>query len=88
VVQQREEEVASLTEAVNLAVDRFYGGVSSYLEVTTTQNLLFPAELNLAAVRAQRTSAFINLYRALGGGWELPPPPEPAPVEPNAASPQ
>jgi len=88
VVQQREEEVASLTEAVNLAVDRFYGGVSSYLEVTTTQNLLFPAELNLAAVRAQRTTAFINLYRALGGGWELPPPPTPAPVEPKAASPQ
>ena len=88
VVQQREEEVASLTEAVNLAVDRFYGGVSSYLEVTTTQNLLFPAELNLAAVRAQRTTAFINLYRALGGGWQLPPPPTPAPVEPKAASPQ
>jgi multidrug efflux system outer membrane protein len=88
VVQQREEEVAALTEAVSLAVDRFYGGVSSYLEVTTTQNLLFPAELNLAAFRAQRTTAFINLYRALGGGWELPPPPTPAPVEPKAASPQ
>jgi outer membrane protein, multidrug efflux system len=88
VVQQREEEVTNLTEAVGLAVDRFYGGVSSYLEVTTTQNLLFPAELNLAAVRAQRTSAFISLYRALGGGWELPPPPTPAPVEPKAALPQ
>jgi len=56
--------------------------------VTTTQNLLFPAELNLTAVRAQRTTAFINLYRALGGGWQLPPPPTPAPVEPKAASPQ
>jgi multidrug efflux system outer membrane protein len=88
VVQQREEEVASLTEAVGLAVDRFYGGVASYLEVTTTQNLLFPAELNLAVVRAQRASAFINLYRALGGGWQLPPPPTPAPVEPKAAQPQ
>jgi len=88
IVLQREEEVASLTDAVNLALDRFYGGVSSYLEVTTTQNLLFPAELNLVAVRAQRTSAFINLYRALGGGWQLPPPPTPAPVEPKAAQPQ
>ena len=88
IVQQREEEVTNLTDAVNLASDRFYGGVSSYLEVTTTQNLLFPAELNLAAVRAQRTTAFINLYRALGGGWQLPPPPEPAPVEPKAAQPQ
>ncbi|HZX44004.1 MAG TPA: efflux transporter outer membrane subunit [Myxococcaceae bacterium] len=88
VLQQREEEVTNLTEAVALAVDRFYGGVSSYLEVTTTQNLLFPAELNLAAVRAQRTSAFINLYRALGGGWQVPPPPEAGPVEPTAAKPQ
>ena len=88
IVQQREEEVANLSDSVGLAVDRFYGGVSSYLEVTTTQNLLFPAELNLAAVRAQKTTAFINLYRALGGGWQLPPPPTPAPVEPKAASPQ
>ena len=86
VVQQREEEVANLTEAVGLAVDRFYGGVSSHLEVTTTQNLLFPAELNLAAVRAQRTTAFVNLYRALGEGWQLPPPPTPEPVEPTAAA--
>ena len=88
VVQQREEEVANLTEAVGLAVDRFYGGVSSYLEVTTTQNLLFPAELTLAAVRAQRTTAFVNLYRALGGGGQLPPPPKPEPDEPTAAPPQ
>jgi multidrug efflux system outer membrane protein len=88
IVHQREEEVANLSDSVGLAVDRFYGGVSSYLEVTTTQNLLFPAELNLAAVRAQRTTAFISLYRALGGGWQLPPPPTPAPVEPKAASPQ
>jgi multidrug efflux system outer membrane protein len=88
VVERREDEVNNLTEAVNLALDRFYGGVSSYLEVTTTQNLLFPAQLNLAAFRAQRTAAFVNLYRALGGGWELPPPPTPAPVEPKAAPPQ
>ena len=88
VIQQREEEVANLTESVGLAVDRFYGGVASYLEVTTTQNLLFPAELNLAAVRAQRTSAFISLYRALGGGWQLPPPPTPAPEQPAAPPPR
>jgi outer membrane protein, multidrug efflux system len=88
VVQQREEEVANLTESVGLAVDRFYGGVASYLEVTTTQNLLFPAELNLATFRAQRTAAFINLYRALGGGWQVPSPPTQEPVEPTAAPPQ
>ena len=72
IVQQRESQVANLTESLTLATDRFYGGVSNYLEVTTTQNLLFPAELTLAATRAQRTTAVINLYRALGGGWQVP----------------
>lgn len=88
ILQQREEQVASLTEALGLAVDRFYGGVSNYLEVTYTQNLLFPAELNLTTVRAQRTAAFITLYRALGGGWQLPPPETPTPVEPTADQPR
>jgi len=64
--------VTSLAEAVDLAIDRFEGGVSSYLEVTTNQNNLFPAQLNLAAVRAQRYLALISLYRALGGGWQVP----------------
>lgn len=88
IVQQREEEVVNLTDSVGLAEDRFFGGVASYLEVTTTQNLLFPAELDLASVRAQRTASFVNLYRALGGGWQLPPPATPPPVEPTASKPQ
>jgi outer membrane protein, multidrug efflux system len=84
VLEQRESQVASLGEAVDLAIDRFEGGVSSYLEVTTNQNSLFPAQLNLAAVRAQRYLALINLYRALGGGWQVPnaeaaPPPQSTP---------
>lgn len=87
IVQQREEEVTNLVDSVGLAEDRFFGGVSSYLEVTTTQNLLFPAELDLAAVRAQRTASFVNLYRALGGGWQLPPLAAPSPVEPTLNKP-
>ena len=88
IVEQREEQVTNLTDSVGLAEDRFFGGVSSYLEVTTTQNQLFPAELDLTAVRAQRTASFVNLYRALGGGWQLPPPATPAPVEPTADKPR
>jgi outer membrane protein, multidrug efflux system len=72
VLDQRESQVKSLTEAVDLAIDRYQGGISSYLEVTTNQNSLFPAQLNLAAVRAQRYLALISLYRGLGGGWQLP----------------
>ncbi len=88
IVEQREAQVTNLTEALGLAVDRFHGGVASYLEVTTTQNLLFPAELNLAAVHAQRTAAFIALYRALGGGWQLPEVPAPGVAGPPASPPR
>jgi outer membrane protein, multidrug efflux system len=85
VLVQRESQVSSLGQAVDLAIDRYEGGVSSYLEVTTNQNSLFPAQLNLAAVRAQRYLALINLYRALGGGWQVPkeeaaPPPASVPA--------
>jgi len=72
VLEQRTQQVKSLEEAVALAIDRYEGGVSSYLEVTTNQNVLFPAQLNLANVRAQRYVALITLYRALGGGWRVP----------------
>jgi outer membrane protein, multidrug efflux system len=86
VLVQRESQVSSLQQAVDLAIDRYEGGVSSYLEVTTNQNSLFPAQLNLAAVRAERYLALISLYRALGGGWQVrntDAPPAPA----NASSP-
>jgi outer membrane protein, multidrug efflux system len=72
VLEQRESQVKNLGQAVDLALDRYEGGVSSYLEVTTNENNLFPAQLNLAAVRAQRYLALIGLYRALGGGWQVP----------------
>lgn len=72
ILEQREGQVKSLEDAVALAIDRYEGGVSSYLEVTTNQNNLFPAELNLASVRAQRYLALVSLYRALGGGWQVP----------------
>jgi multidrug efflux system outer membrane protein len=88
ILEQREAQVRSLEDAVSLAIDRYSGGVASYLEVTTNENVLFPAQLNLAAVRAQRYLALISLYRALGGGWQVPkaesaPPPAGATVAPG-----
>ena len=85
ILEQREAQVKSLEDAVGLAIDRYEGGVSSYLEVTTNQNSLFPAQLNLAAVRAQRYLALISLYRALGGGWQVPEESAPPPAAPSVA---
>ena len=69
VAAARRSQVDNLGVALDLAVDRYRGGVTSFLEVTTTQNTLFPARLQLVAIRAQQQVALVTLYRALGGGW-------------------
>lgn len=48
---------------------RFRGGVVSYISVLDAQRLVLSSELSLARARLQRDLAFVDLYRALGGGW-------------------
>ncbi|MBX5481962.1 MAG: efflux transporter outer membrane subunit [Myxococcaceae bacterium] len=66
------KQVAALGTQRRLAEARFKAGVASYLEVTTIENSLFPAELALAQARTRRAQALVQLYRALGGGWQTP----------------
>ena len=53
-----------------LALERFQGGASSYLEVLDAERSLFVAELDLADARSNRLRAVVQAYRALGGGWK------------------
>ena len=48
----------------------FRGGVNSALDVLVTQQTLDSARLNLIQARYSRLISLINLYQALGGGWE------------------
>jgi multidrug efflux system outer membrane protein len=63
--------VASLQEAVRLASMRFDQGFSSYFEVLEAQQLLFPAEQALAETQLNQRLVIVQLYKALGGGWNL-----------------
>jgi outer membrane protein, multidrug efflux system len=63
--------VESLREAVRLANMRFDQGFSGYYEVLEAQQLLFPAEQALAQTELDRRLVIIQLYKALGGGWNL-----------------
>lgn len=63
--------VAAYREAVRLSNVRFWGGLATYFEVLTAQELLFPAELRLARIELARLQALVRLYKALGGGWSL-----------------
>ena len=56
--------------ASDLAHVRYQGGVTSYLEVLTNETNLFAAELNLARARLGERLSLVQVYNALGGGWE------------------
>jgi multidrug efflux system outer membrane protein len=63
--------VEALTSAVELASDRYVAGRASYYEVLEAQQELFPAENALARTRLNQLLSVVQLYRALGGGWQL-----------------
>ena len=60
-------------DARRLAGIRYQGGATSYLEVLDSDTRLFTAEISLAQARQGELSAFVEVYRALGGGWQLEP---------------
>jgi multidrug efflux system outer membrane protein len=68
---QQARSVAAYLEAVRLAGIRYLAGLSSYVEVLDAQQQLFPAENALAQARFSRLSNFVQLYKALGGGWNI-----------------
>lgn len=61
---------AAAQEAANLSDVRYKGGVTSYLEVLTNDTNYYSAELNLARARLNERLSLVQLYNALGGGWE------------------
>jgi len=67
---RQEESVADLQESVRLSNMRYKGGTTTYLEVLDGQRSLFTAELTLAQARGTEYQSLVQLYRALGGGWQ------------------
>jgi len=71
VVRERQEEsVKDLQESVNVSLMRYRGGTSNYLDVLDSQRSLFSAELTLAQARNNEYQGLVQLYKALGGGWQ------------------
>jgi multidrug efflux system outer membrane protein len=68
--QQQELLTAAAQDAAHLSDIRYKGGAASYLEVLTNQTNYFTAQLNLAQAQVNELNALVQLYRALGGGWE------------------
>jgi outer membrane protein, multidrug efflux system len=72
---QQEGVATAAQDARRLADIRYQGGATSYLEVLDADTRLFQAEIGLADARLSELSAFVELYRAFGGGWQQEGPP-------------
>jgi multidrug efflux system outer membrane protein len=62
--------VDAYREAVKIATERFRLGNAAYYEILQEQQLLFPAENTLVQYQVDQLTAVVQLYLALGGGWD------------------
>ncbi|HEU4789248.1 MAG TPA: efflux transporter outer membrane subunit [Flavobacterium sp.] len=65
----RNRQVLAARKNLELSNARYYNGYVSYLEVLEVERSLFDAELSLSDLTESQLSSMIQLYRALGGGW-------------------
>jgi outer membrane protein, multidrug efflux system len=68
---QQSRAVEAYKIAVKISMERYRMGSADYYEVLQEQQLLFPAENTLVQFQLNQLLAVVQLYRALGGGWQL-----------------
>lgn len=61
--------IETFKEYANFAQIQYNGGYAPYATVLQAQQQLFPAELNYAQFRASLLASYVNIYKAMGGGW-------------------
>jgi outer membrane protein, multidrug efflux system len=67
---QQELLVAALQDRTRLAYVRYTGGVDTLLNALDSDRDLFQAELTLSQIRLNELDSVVQLYKALGGGWQ------------------
>lgn len=67
---QQELLVTTLQDRSRLAYLRYQGGVDTLLNALDADRDLFDAELNLTQTRRDELVSVVQLYKALGGGWQ------------------
>jgi len=67
---QQELLVAALQDRTRLAYVRYQGGVDTLLNALDSDRDLFQAELTLSQIRLNELNSVVQLYKALGGGWQ------------------
>jgi multidrug efflux system outer membrane protein len=68
--EKQEALVAALQDRLRLAYIRYRGGVDTQLNALDADRDLFQAELSLSQIRLDELLTVVQLYKALGGGWQ------------------
>jgi outer membrane protein, multidrug efflux system len=68
-LEVRRQQIEAAVNAQKLSLERYDKGVTSYLEVLESQRSAFDAELVYSQTRQALLNSYVNLYKALGGGW-------------------
>jgi NodT family efflux transporter outer membrane factor (OMF) lipoprotein len=68
--QVQDKAVVAAQKYLELAVIRYKGGVTSYLEVTTAQSAALSNQLTALNILGRRMVDAVTLVQALGGGWD------------------
>ena len=66
------QAVEALASSVEVSTERYLNGKSSYFEVLQAQQELYPTQRAQVQAQANELIAVVQLYRALGGGWQTP----------------
>jgi multidrug efflux system outer membrane protein len=77
-----DQAVTALTSSVQIATERYLNGKASYYEVLQAQQDLYPSQRAQVQTQVGELIAVVQLYKALGGGWQAKapagqPPPQP-----------
>jgi multidrug efflux system outer membrane protein len=68
--QSQQQAVDAARRTLDIASNRYTGGLVSYLDVVNAQQNLLNNEQELAVIRGQRLVTSVLLIKALGGGWD------------------
>jgi multidrug efflux system outer membrane protein len=70
----QQAQVDAQRKANTIALARYRVGYSSYFDVINSDRDLFTAELSLSGAHLNTLLSLVQLYRAVGGGWQTEPP--------------
>ncbi|WP_053976298.1 TolC family protein [Mangrovimonas xylaniphaga] len=65
----KEQQVEALTKSIDITNKLFRSARADYMEVLLTQRDALESKMELVETKKEQMTAFVTMYKALGGGW-------------------